>query len=260
MGRIIAVANQKGGVGKTTTAVSLAACLAAEGFHILLADLDPQGNATSGIAARTGGKTSYEVLIDHVPVNSAILWSGIPNLDVLPSDIRLAAAEVELVGVTQREKQLRDALQPVREKYDFVLIDCPPSLSLLTINALTAADSVLVPIQCEYFALEGVSALMNTVSRVQKTLNPSLELEGVVLTMFDGRTNLSLMVANEVKKHFRGKVFLSIIPRSVRLGEAPSHGLPIGLYDPRSAGAEAYRNLAREIAGKRDPERRTIQS
>ena len=256
MGKIIAIANQKGGVGKTTTAVSLSAYLAAEGFQVLLVDMDPQGNATSGIAVRAKEKTSYEVLINHVLMDSAIVKTGIPNLYALPSDIRLAAAEVELVGVIQREKQLREAILPVRESYDFILIDCPPSLSLLTINALTAADSVLVPIQCEYFALEGVSALMNTISRVQKSLNPHLQLEGVVLTMFDGRTNLSLLVADEVKKHFKGKVFLSIIPRSVRLGEAPSHGLPIGLYDPRSAGAEAYRNLAREIIGIRDPERR----
>ena len=256
MGKIIAVANQKGGVGKTTTAVSLAAYLAAEGFRVLLDDMDPQGNATSGIGIRAGDRTSYEVLINHLPMQDAVQKTGVPFLFCVPSDIRLAAAEVELVGVPQREKQLREAIQGVRGGYDYILIDCPPSLSLLTINALTAADSVLVPIQCEYYALEGVTALMNTVARVQKTLNPALQLEGVVLTMFDGRTNLSLQVADEVKKHFKGKVFLSVIPRSVRLGEAPSHGLPIGLYDPRSAGAEAYRSLAREITGKRDPERR----
>jgi chromosome partitioning protein len=248
VGRIIAVANQKGGVGKTTTAVSLAAYLAADRYRVLLIDMDPQGNATSGLGVRADDRTSYEVLINRLPMGSAIRKSQVPGLSLMPSDIRLAAAEVELVALDKREWKLRDALTPHKDGYDFILIDCPPSLGLLTINALTAADSVLVPIQCEYFALEGVSALMNTVARVQKSLNPSLMLEGVVLTMFDGRTNLSLQVADEVKKHFKSKVFLSVIPRSIRLGEAPSHGLPIGLYDPRSAGAEAYQRLAKEIA------------
>lgn len=247
MGKIIAVANQKGGVGKTTSAVSLAASLADQGKKILLVDMDPQGNATSGLGITARDKTSYEVMIDHLPLNQAIIATSQAGLALVPSDIRLAAAEVELVGEPQREFRLDTMLKPEAPLYDFVLIDCPPSLSLLTLNALSAAHSVLVPIQCEYYALEGVSALMATVNRVQKTFNPALELEGVLLTMFDGRTNLSLQVADEVKKYFRDKVFMSIIPRSVRLGEAPSHGQPIGTYDPKSAGALAYRSLANEI-------------
>lgn len=247
MGKIIAVANQKGGVGKTTSAVSLAASLADQGKKILLVDMDPQGNATSGLGITARDKTSYEVMINHLPLNQAIIATSQAGLALVPSDIRLAAAEVELVGEPQREFRLDTMLKPEAPLYDFVLIDCPPSLSLLTLNALSAAHSVLVPIQCEYYALEGVSALMATVNRVQKTFNPALELEGVLLTMFDGRTNLSLQVADEVKKYFWDKVFMSIIPRSVRLGEAPSHGQPIGTYDPKSAGALAYRSLANEI-------------
>ena len=247
MGKIIAVANQKGGVGKTTSAVSLAASLADQGKKILLVDMDPQGNATSGLGITARDKTSYEVMINHLPLNQAIIATSQAGLALVPSDIRLAAAEVELVGEPQREFRLDTMLKPEAPLYDFVLIDCPPSLSLLTLNALSAAHSVLVPIQCEYYALEGVSALMATVNRVQKTFNPALELDGVLLTMFDGRTNLSLQVADEVKKYFWDKVFMSIIPRSVRLGEAPSHGQPIGTYDPKSAGALAYRSLANEI-------------
>lgn len=247
MGKIIAVANQKGGVGKTTSAVSLAACLADLGKKTLLVDMDPQGNATSGLGITPRDKTSYEVIINRLPLKQAITATAQAGLALVPSDIRLAAAEVELVGQQQREFRLDTMLKPEAALYDFILIDCPPSLSLLTLNALSAAHSVLVPIQCEYYALEGVSALMATVNRVQKTFNPTLELEGVLLTMFDGRTNLSLQVADEVKKYFRDKVFLSIIPRSVRLGEAPSHGQPIGTYDPKSAGALAYKSLAGEI-------------
>ncbi len=247
MGKIIAVANQKGGVGKTTTAISLAALLAEAGKRTLLVDMDPQGNATSGVNIKAGQNTSYEVLINGVPAAEALVKSHVKGLSLLPGDIRLAAAEVELVGQPSREHRLREMLEGQVAGYDFVLIDCPPSLGLLTLNALSAADSVLVPIQCEYYALEGVSSLMATVARVQKTLNPALALEGALLTMFDGRTNLSLQVADEVKKYFRDNVFMTIIPRSVRLGEAPSHGLPISAYDPRSAGAVAYQALAQEI-------------
>lgn len=247
MGKIIAVANQKGGVGKTTTAVSLAAFLAQAGQKVLLADVDPQGNATSGVDVKAGKQTVYEALINGLPMEQALTATHVPGLALAPSDIRLAAAEVELVGQDEREYRLRDALSPLKARFDYILIDCPPSLGLLTLNALCAADSVLIPIQCEYYALEGVTALMNTVSRVQRALSPRLALEGVVLTMFDGRTNLSLQVADEVKKHFKGSVFATIIPRSVRLGEAPSHGQPIHEYDPRSAGAVAYQQLAQEI-------------
>ncbi|MGI6695868.1 MAG: ParA family protein [Christensenellales bacterium] len=247
MGKIIAIANQKGGVGKTTTAVSLSAFLAQEGLQVLLVDMDPQGNATSGVNIRAGQQTIYEVLINGLNMADALTATHVKGLSLVPSDIRLAAAEVELVGQERREHRLREAIQAQRELFDYLLIDCPPSLGLLTINALTAADSVLIPIQCEYYALEGVTQLMNTVSRVQRGLNQHLTLEGVVLTMFDGRTNLSLQVADEVKKHFKTSVFSTVIPRSVRLGEAPSHGQPIHEYDPRSAGAVAYQQLAREM-------------
>ncbi len=247
MGKIIAVANQKGGVGKTTTAVSLAAFLAQAGKKVLLVDMDPQGNATSGVDIKAGQQTIYEVIINGLPLARAVVSTHVKGLDLVPSDIRLAAAEVELVGMDKREYRLKEALADAAGQYDFVLIDCPPSLGLLTIGALTGADSVLIPIQCEYYALEGVTALMNTIARVQRGLNPKLKLEGVVLTMFDGRTNLSLQVADEVKKHFKSSVFSTVIPRSVRLGEAPSHGQPIHEYDPRSAGAVAYQQLAGEI-------------
>lgn len=251
MARVIAIANQKGGVGKTTSAVNLAACLAECGKRVLLVDTDPQGNATSGLGVdrKKLSGSIYDVLIDGVEVGEVAQVTPVENLKVVPSTIDLAGAEIELVAVISRESRLKKALALVRDEYDYILIDCPPSLGLLTINALTACDSLLVPIQCEYYALEGVSQLMNTFRLVKEALNPDLELEGVLLTMFDGRTNLSIQVVESVKGHpfFRGKVFRSIVARNVRLSEAPSHGLPITLYDPRSKGAEAYQELAREV-------------
>ena len=250
MGKIICIANQKGGVGKTTTAVNLAACLAEEGKRTLLLDMDPQGNASSGLGVKAEKKTVYEALLGECTLESAIEGTRQDHLWVAPSDIRLAGAELELASLDRREYRMRAAIEPLRDRYDFVIIDCPPSLGLLTINALSAAQSVLIPIQCEYYALEGVTALMNTVQRVKRGLNPKLEIEGVLLTMLDGRTNLGLQVVAEVKKHFKRQVFAVTIPRNVRLGEAPSHGLPIHLYDPRSTGAEAYRALAKEVIKK----------
>jgi len=248
MGKIIAVTNQKGGVGKTTTAVNLAACVAEKGKRVLLVDIDPQGNATSGLGRTAKKRKSvYDVLMGETDAKEAIQDTGFGPLFLLPSSIQLAGAEIEMVAVPGRETLLKQALSGIREQFDFIFIDCPPSLSLLTLNAMAAADSVLVPIQCEYYALEGVGQLMNTLQLVKKSLNPQIEVEGVVLTMLDGRTNLGIQVVEEVKKYFKDRVYCSIIPRNVRLSEAPSHGLPIHLYDSRSTGAQAYRELAGEF-------------
>ena len=251
MGKIIAIANQKGGVGKTTTAVNLSAALAQAGKKVLMADLDPQGNTTSGLGGRVNERNSvYDAMMGRTPLQECIQKTEIKKLHLLGSDIRLAGAEVELVSVSEREFFLKKLLGPVRDDYDYIFVDCPPSLSLLTLNALAAADTVLVPIQCEYYALEGVTSLMNTIQRVKRTFNPRLEIEGILLTMLDGRTNLGLQVVDQVKKHFKKDVFATTIPRNVRLGEAPSHGEPINIYDPRSTGAMAYQSLAKEVLSR----------
>lgn len=247
MAKIIAVVNQKGGVGKTTTCVNLAAALQEAGKRVLICDFDPQGNATSGVGVdkTTVSPSIYEVLINGADPNRAIVST--PWCDVMPSNKALAGATVELIVMERREYRLKDALALVSGRYDFILIDCPPSLEMLTLNGLCAADTLLVPVQCEYYALEGLSDLLSTVRIVKRGLNPSIDLEGVVLTMYDGRTNLSMQVAEEVKRHFPGKVYSSVIPRNVRLSEAPSHGKPVLAYDSYSRGAEAYRSLAEEI-------------
>lgn len=252
MGRIIAIANQKGGVGKTTTAINLSASLASLGKKVLAIDMDPQGNMSSGLGVNKNEveKTVYDLIIGNIGIEECIYEEVIENLDVLPSNIDLSAAEIELIGVDNKEYILRDEVNKVKEKYDFIIIDCPPALSMLTINAMTTSDSVLVPIQCEYYALEGLSQLIHTIELVQERLNPELEIEGVVFTMYDARTNLSLQVVENVKDNLNQNIYKTIIPRNVRLAEAPSYGMPINLYDPKSKGTESYLLLAEEVINK----------
>ena len=252
MGRIIAITNQKGGVGKTTTAINLSACLAEAGQHVLLVDFDPQGNATSGLGIERNDieQTVYDVLSENISIKESLIKDIQSNLDLIPSDMNLAGAEIEFQEVEEKEKLLRGCLNQIRDEYDFILIDCPPSLNILTINAMTAADTVLVPIQCEYYALEGLNQVLKTVDLVKRKLNPQLELEGVVFTMYDARTNLSLEVVESVKSNLNRTIYKTIIPRNVRLAEAPSHGLSINIYDSRSTGAESYRMLAAEVMSR----------
>lgn len=252
MGRIIAVANQKGGVGKTTTAINLSSCLASLGKKVLAIDMDPQGNMTSGLGIDKNEVEYivYELILGQVGIEKVICKDALENLDVLPTNINLSAAEIELIGVEEKEFIIRKEVDKVKKNYDFIVIDCPPSLSMLTINAMTTADSVLVPIQCEYYALEGLSQLIHTIDLVKERLNPELKIEGVVFTMYDARTNLSLQVVENVKDNLQQTIYKTIIPRNIRLAEAPSHGLPINLYDPKSSGAESYMLLAEEVINK----------
>lgn len=249
MERVIAVANQKGGVGKTTTAINLSACLAEKGQKVLAIDMDPQGNMTSGLGIDKDEveKNIYDLMIGQAGVDEVLQKEAIENLDVIPTSIDLSAAEIELIGVDDKEFIIRNAVQPIKDDYDYIIIDCPPSLSMLTINAMTTADSVLVPIQCEYYALEGLSQLIHTIDLVQQRLNPDLVIDGVVFTMYDVRTNLSNQVVENVKENLDTKIYETLIPRNIRLAEAPSHGLPINMYDSKSAGTESYRMLAKEV-------------
>ena len=252
MVRVTACTNQKGGVGKTTTVVNLAAYLALSGTSTLVIDLDPQGNATSGLGVdrRSLDRSVYDALIDRVPISELVVGTSVPGLDLVPAALALSGAEVELVSLPAREHRLSASLADLGQRYDRVLIDCPPSLGLLTVNALTAADGVLIPIQTEYYALEGLSQLVNTIRMVREALNPRLEIDGVLLTMYDGRTRLAVQVAAEVRRHLEGAVYDTVVPRSVRLSEAPSHGVPIAIYDPSSRGADAYGRLAAEVTAR----------
>ena len=254
MGRVIAISNQKGGVGKTTTAINLSACLAEKGKRVLTIDMDPQGNTTSGLGIdkSTVEHTSYQLLTNETTIWEAMTPSIVPGLSVIASERSLAGAEIELIGFENKEYLLKSKLDMIKDNYDYIIIDCPPSLNLLTINAMTAADSVIVPIQCEYYALEGLSQLIHTIDLIKERLNPKLEIEGVVFTMYDARTNLSLQVVENVKENLDKNIYKTIIPRNVRLAEAPSYGMPINMYDSRSAGAEAYRYLAEEVIEKED--------
>lgn len=249
MGRIIAIANQKGGVGKTTTAINLSACIAEAGCKVLVMDADPQGNTTSGLGVDKNrlNHTIYEMMIGECDISDCVIRDVFDNLDIVPSNINLSGAEIELIGIDRKEYILKNASSSLKEEYEYILIDCPPSLNMLTVNALTAADTVLVPIQCEFYALEGLSQLIHTINLVKKRLNAALDIEGVVFTMYDARTNLSLQVVENVKGNLKQNVYKTIIPRNVRLAEAPSHGLPINIYDSKSTGAESYRLLAKEV-------------
>ena len=249
MGRVIAIANQKGGVGKTTTAINLAACLAEAGKNVLTIDLDPQGNMTSGLGVDESEleNTVYELMLDECSIKESMTDTVVEGMKVIPSNVNLAGAEIELLGISEKEYILKNAVDYIKDDYDFIIIDCPPSLNMLTINAMTTADSVLVPIQCEYYALEGLSQLMHTIDLVQQRLNPNLTIDGVVFTMYDVRTNLSIQVVDSVKANLDAKIYDTLIPRNIRLAEAPSHGLPINMYDAKSAGAESYRSLAKEV-------------
>jgi chromosome partitioning protein len=254
MGKIITITNQKGGVGKTTTAINLSSCIAVAEKSVLLVDIDPQANATSGLGLVPDEQnySTYELLMDDIPIEEVITKTSVPFLEIVPSHIRLVGAEIEMVEMPNREQRLKEKLLPVKDKYDYIFVDCPPSLSLLTLNALTAADSVIIPIQCEYYALEGLSQLLNTVHLVQKNLNPNLSIEGVLLTMYDNRLNLCNQVAQEVREYFKEKVYNTVIHRNVRLGEAPSFGKPIIMYDAVCVGSQDYISLAEEVIGEED--------
>ncbi len=254
MSRIIAIANQKGGVGKTTTAINLSSCLAEKGKKVLVIDMDPQGNTTSGLGVDKNAleNTIYEMIIGECLLEECLLENVFNNLSLIPSNVNLSGAEIELMDIEGKEYIVRGQVNTIRDNYDFVIIDCPPSLSMLTVNAMTTADSVIVPIQCEYYALEGLSQLLHTITLVKKRLNPNLDMEGVVFTMYDARTNLSLQVVENVKNNLHQNIYKTIIPRNIRLAEAPSHGMPINLYDSKSAGAESYKLLAEEVINKGD--------